>query len=219
MTYEQLDQSIDADSDSDDEIAEQAHLYRSNTTPSRRFPYFILQNAHGSNMVLPKWLPRKKQKTQHTRPPRRTGSPSTSRGPRPPTLPRPGWTGRRSIVGRRSSRRGTTWRARRRMTTRRRMRTTRLRIETLWVRRRRKGTSRDGESTRQTAQCSEMGMVTGPVPTGRGARLGGGVVHFALRSIEGPLMTTVSPAWATSLHVSLCVSPIVVSSVALQLCG
>ncbi|OAA74386.1 enth/vhs [Akanthomyces lecanii RCEF 1005] len=28
MTYEQLDQSIDADSDSDDEIAEQAHLYR-----------------------------------------------------------------------------------------------------------------------------------------------------------------------------------------------
>lgn len=29
MTFEQLDQSIDADSDSDDEIAEQAHLYRS----------------------------------------------------------------------------------------------------------------------------------------------------------------------------------------------
>ncbi|OAA59500.1 VHS domain protein [Cordyceps fumosorosea ARSEF 2679] len=28
MTYEQLDQSIDADSDSDDEIAEQAHLYK-----------------------------------------------------------------------------------------------------------------------------------------------------------------------------------------------
>ncbi|KAJ2971546.1 hypothetical protein NQ176_g7636 [Zarea fungicola] len=28
MTFEQLDQSIDADSDSDDEIAEQAHLYR-----------------------------------------------------------------------------------------------------------------------------------------------------------------------------------------------
>ncbi|PTB68932.1 hypothetical protein BBK36DRAFT_154937 [Trichoderma citrinoviride] len=29
MTFEQLDQSVDADSDSDDELAEQAHLYRS----------------------------------------------------------------------------------------------------------------------------------------------------------------------------------------------
>ena len=29
MTFEQLDRSIDADSDSDDDIAEQAHLYRS----------------------------------------------------------------------------------------------------------------------------------------------------------------------------------------------
>ena len=28
MTFEQLDRSIDADSDSDDEIAHQAHLYR-----------------------------------------------------------------------------------------------------------------------------------------------------------------------------------------------
>ncbi|KAM3533524.1 hypothetical protein MY4038_003207 [Beauveria bassiana] len=33
MTYEQLDQSIDADSDSDDEIAEQAHLYKSMSPP------------------------------------------------------------------------------------------------------------------------------------------------------------------------------------------
>ena len=33
MTYEQLDHSIDADSDSEDELAEQAHLYRS-TLPS-----------------------------------------------------------------------------------------------------------------------------------------------------------------------------------------
>lgn len=32
MTFEQLDRSIDADSDSDDELAAQAHLYRS------RFP-------------------------------------------------------------------------------------------------------------------------------------------------------------------------------------
>jgi len=29
MLYEQLDRSIDADSDSDDDVAEQAHLYRS----------------------------------------------------------------------------------------------------------------------------------------------------------------------------------------------
>ena len=29
MTFEQLDSSIDADSDSDDELAEQAHAYRS----------------------------------------------------------------------------------------------------------------------------------------------------------------------------------------------
>lgn len=32
MSYEQMDRSIDADSDSDDEIAEQAHLYRSKST-------------------------------------------------------------------------------------------------------------------------------------------------------------------------------------------
>lgn len=29
MAYEQLDHSIEADSDSDDELAEQAHMYRS----------------------------------------------------------------------------------------------------------------------------------------------------------------------------------------------
>ncbi|KAM3530619.1 hypothetical protein NHJ13051_001283 [Beauveria bassiana] len=34
MTYEQLDQSIDADSDSDDEIAEQAHLYKTLPPPT-----------------------------------------------------------------------------------------------------------------------------------------------------------------------------------------
>lgn len=33
MTYEQLDRSIDADSDSEDELAEQAHLYRSKSYP------------------------------------------------------------------------------------------------------------------------------------------------------------------------------------------
>lgn len=34
MTFEQLDRSIDADSDSDDEIAHQAHIYRCNLLPS-----------------------------------------------------------------------------------------------------------------------------------------------------------------------------------------
>ncbi|OTB13379.1 hypothetical protein K445DRAFT_64796, partial [Daldinia sp. EC12] len=34
MTYEQLDRSIDADSDSEDELAEQAHLYRTPRQPS-----------------------------------------------------------------------------------------------------------------------------------------------------------------------------------------
>lgn len=29
MTFEQLDRSVDADSDSEDEMAEQAHLYKS----------------------------------------------------------------------------------------------------------------------------------------------------------------------------------------------
>lgn len=33
MTFEQLDRSIDADSDSDDDLAEQAHLYRSKYKP------------------------------------------------------------------------------------------------------------------------------------------------------------------------------------------
>jgi hypothetical protein len=33
MTFEQLDRSIDADSDSDDEMAEQAHLYKSKLVP------------------------------------------------------------------------------------------------------------------------------------------------------------------------------------------
>ena len=33
MSFEQLDRSIDADSDSDDELAEQAHLYRSKKCP------------------------------------------------------------------------------------------------------------------------------------------------------------------------------------------
>jgi LAS seventeen-binding protein 5 len=39
MTFEQLDQSIDADSDSEDEAAEQAHLYKSKS--NERNPYLL----------------------------------------------------------------------------------------------------------------------------------------------------------------------------------
>jgi hypothetical protein len=42
MTFEQLDRSIDADSDSDDELAEQAHLYRS--TLIKKPPPTCVQN-------------------------------------------------------------------------------------------------------------------------------------------------------------------------------
>lgn len=38
MTFEQLDRSIDADSDSDDELAEQAHMYRSRSLLFLPFP-------------------------------------------------------------------------------------------------------------------------------------------------------------------------------------
>jgi LAS seventeen-binding protein 5 len=40
MTFEQLDRSIDADSDSDDDIAEQAHLYRSKCIRALRIPNY-----------------------------------------------------------------------------------------------------------------------------------------------------------------------------------
>lgn len=54
MTYEQLDHAFDADSDSDDEIAEQAHLYRSTFIPrcvlilrtSPIYPQFPGNNAN-----------------------------------------------------------------------------------------------------------------------------------------------------------------------------
>jgi hypothetical protein len=45
MTFEQLDRSIDADSDSDDEIAEQAHAYKGTIPPhSHQFsPYLLIK--------------------------------------------------------------------------------------------------------------------------------------------------------------------------------
>jgi hypothetical protein len=49
MTFEQLDRSVDADSDSDDELAEQAHMYRSKPTGgtvSLRFPQLTSLSGH-----------------------------------------------------------------------------------------------------------------------------------------------------------------------------
>lgn len=46
MTFEQLDRSIDADSDSDDELAEQAHMYRS-------MLYTFMHATHTCILVLP----------------------------------------------------------------------------------------------------------------------------------------------------------------------
>lgn len=47
MTYEQLDRSIDADSDSDDEMAEQAHLYRSKLSPTLNPLHLLLTEYSG----------------------------------------------------------------------------------------------------------------------------------------------------------------------------
>ena len=42
MTFEQLDRSIDADSDSDDELAEQAHMYRSMLSIALVYPSSVV---------------------------------------------------------------------------------------------------------------------------------------------------------------------------------
>lgn len=47
MTFEQLDRSIDADSDSEDELAEQAHLYRSKISILLYFVLSILIKDSG----------------------------------------------------------------------------------------------------------------------------------------------------------------------------
>jgi len=44
MTFEQLDRSIDADSDSDDEMAAQAHLYKSENSLVIIEPYLIISS-------------------------------------------------------------------------------------------------------------------------------------------------------------------------------
>lgn len=50
LTFEQLDRSVDADSDSEDELAEQAHLYRSMESfpADTRFPPYTFANTVSS---------------------------------------------------------------------------------------------------------------------------------------------------------------------------
>jgi hypothetical protein len=48
MTFEQLDRSIDADSDSDDEMAHQAHMYRCKV-PSQQFSLKETSNVRSGN--------------------------------------------------------------------------------------------------------------------------------------------------------------------------
>lgn len=53
MTFEQLDRSIDADSDSDDELAEQAHMYRSTSlTPT---PYAHSHQPYRPDLFIPSY--------------------------------------------------------------------------------------------------------------------------------------------------------------------
>lgn len=55
MTFEQLDRSIDADSDSDDELAEQAHMFNKGTNfPRLHFLHaHILQQCHPTRAETP----------------------------------------------------------------------------------------------------------------------------------------------------------------------
>lgn len=62
MTFEQLDRSIDADSDSEDELAEQAHLYRSKTSIESSSGSMVWANSR-------QWLPRRVNRLYRRRAP------------------------------------------------------------------------------------------------------------------------------------------------------
>ncbi|KAK4248529.1 hypothetical protein C7999DRAFT_31021 [Corynascus novoguineensis] len=79
MTFEQLDRSIDADSDSDDELAAQAHLYRMAT-----------EKAKGKEPSSPTRPPTQAMASMHL------GSPSSPARPPPP--PRPSAATKPSIL-------------------------------------------------------------------------------------------------------------------------
>ncbi|KAI1777118.1 hypothetical protein F4818DRAFT_409218 [Hypoxylon cercidicola] len=87
MTYEQLDRSIDADSDSDDEIAEQAHLYRmatekhsqatSPTSPSSPVPEIAHLSINPSPPPRPVPPPRPSAASKPVIAPRRAPQPES----------------------------------------------------------------------------------------------------------------------------------------------
>ncbi|TPX10265.1 uncharacterized protein E0L32_001462 [Thyridium curvatum] len=84
MTFEQLDRSIDADSDSDDDLAEQAHLYRMITEKAKEgaSPTNPVPEMGGLSMEPNPPLP-----TRPAAPPRPMGAKPTSS--RPPPRPQP----------------------------------------------------------------------------------------------------------------------------------
>ncbi|KAI4871108.1 hypothetical protein F4820DRAFT_401488 [Hypoxylon rubiginosum] len=87
MTYEQLDRSIDADSDSDDEMAEQAHLYRmaaekhsqstSPTSPSSPVPEMAHLSVNPSPPPRPVPPPRPSAASKPVLAPRRPPQPES----------------------------------------------------------------------------------------------------------------------------------------------
>ncbi|KAK3384229.1 hypothetical protein B0T24DRAFT_646238 [Lasiosphaeria ovina] len=87
MTFEQLDRSIDADSDSDDDVAEQAHLYRSMN--SLFLPFILLRSRSADRLIVATEKAKGKEPNSPTSPrspiPGMVGlSLSTSPPPHPP---------------------------------------------------------------------------------------------------------------------------------------
>lgn len=76
MTFEQLDRSIDADSDSDDELAEQAHLYRMVALKGKE----AMASGHSPTTSQPPDLSELRIAT----------SPKAAAPPRPPPMAKPG---------------------------------------------------------------------------------------------------------------------------------
>ncbi|KAH6605679.1 lsb5-possible role in the regulation of actin cytoskeletal organization [Trichoderma cornu-damae] len=95
MTFEQLDQSVDADSDSDDELAEQAHLYRMAAIKGKE----VLAAKEGTTTTSPTRAEHPdiaglsiNSSPKQTPPPRPSSKPAFSAPPVPPPLhsnPRP----------------------------------------------------------------------------------------------------------------------------------
>lgn len=97
MSFEQMDHSIDADSDSDDELAEQAHMYKSKH-PSWRLasdytniPLLVIQENQANQQVPDVGNLSLNSRAPPPRPPATTkpGAPPPPKPPRPGTQPEP----------------------------------------------------------------------------------------------------------------------------------